>query len=271
MHQQLTASFGGGQLAFMLKRQAAPTGPEKRARRIRAAFLSIFAAFLLLILLAISWLLTAFHRENPQMAIHLDKPSDGVFIFDIQALGSSAARALAEDDQDAAQALDRDLERFQSFLGPRGQLFLWGDDQDELGQWLAFIPIRKTNRYVYAQLGVLLTESPLFTEPSDPSPDPDMLGYYQLTPAGLILSSHAEPPPFTILPGTIPAEHPFEYQSRAGFILPRWRTHLGDQEVEAIVWSTQSNDQPAETRLQVSDGEWRALPFFDPLFPVGLQ
>lgn len=163
------------------------TAQERRARRIRAAFLACFAVFLVGALLAVAWFgLAASQRQDPQRPL-FPVPPDGVLQVRLDVLHKIVLEPLEVGPEDLAPVLGA--------LAPMAHIEFWARDGGEPADWavwlaaerrypLAFPPLRQALERIE---GLGRMEFPLPAEEQDGSAGP----VYLIRERGLLLASRA--------------------------------------------------------------------------------
>ncbi len=261
----------------MLRYNPTLTPQEKRARRVRLVFAAGFFFFLLAVLLAVAYTGFLATRRQPVHQLRFAQPPTGVLTFSLAGSAEAAKVLLTEDNSRTATILEESLRTLRPALAPMGQLYFWKpatpDDND---RWVAFIPLVRTNRLYVQKVQRGLQSSRALRPRGEPaSSDEQFIGYYEVTPKGILVSSEPDPAPhqFAVLDESGPTTP--AYRTDTGYVpelllsrLPqRVRRLTPPRAVASIVWlpTTASGGSSVEVRL--TDNTVIKAPYFDPIIP----
>ena len=176
----------------MLKRQPDISPQERRARRIRAAFLICFSLFLVAILFLVAYF--GFHaaQRNPPVTLQPAQSPDGVLLLDV--------RRLLDEVFATPEAIEAELEvaLIRESLARLGRVFFFEENGEE--RWLAFLPILRPQKLYLENLERALEASEALA-PKETAADESTgaLAWYEIRPRGIVLSSEKDFPDYEIV------------------------------------------------------------------------
>ncbi len=218
----------------MLKRTPERSPQERRARRIRAAFLTCFALFSVIILFIVAWVGVALQKRNPPRTLVPETSPTATACFHVDQLLASAAQASFAGNESSANQLIEEFRVSGAPLSDQGQAFFWSKGESPPA-WLVYVPMERRNAIYVETIRRRLSSSQLIIE-IGAEPDETTLAWYQIDGTGLYLSSESVLPEFSYADGVDDCSAQFRLASSQwlpGFVLARLPESLQPAIVEA--------------------------------------
>lgn len=206
----------------MAPRTRPPHPQERRARRLRAVFLSCFAAFLLLALFAVAAYGFMIGRTaHPVSAVPAIAP-DGLLVVNLDRIIPQISPPEMEGAPPGTDYLGQELRTMKAIFASHAQVFFWDADPSlEIGpRWALFLPIVRPHALFLRRLEKTIADSNVLPSEGEtlPSPAAPRLAHHRLMRQGLLLSSEPRLPDVTFRPADDPPPGEAVYTAPRGYL-----------------------------------------------------